>query len=71
MEDDAELAQLLAQGLREEAYTVDIASDGAAALELSRVNSFDVILLDVMLPGISGLRPLRGKFAVASRTLAC
>ena len=45
----------MAQGLREEAYTVDIASDRAAALELSRVNSFDVILLDVMLPGISGL----------------
>ena len=55
VEDDAELAQLLAQGLREEAYTVDIARDGLAALEISRVNSFDVILLDVMLPGISGL----------------
>jgi two-component system, OmpR family, response regulator len=55
VEDDAELAQLLAQGLREEAYTVDIARDGLAALELSRANSFDVILLDVMLPGISGL----------------
>ena len=55
MEDDAELAQLLAQGLREEAYTVDIARDGAAALERSRASSFDVILLDVMLPGISGL----------------
>ncbi len=55
VEDDAELAQLLAQGLREEAYTVDIARDGLMALELSRANSFDVILLDVMLPGISGL----------------
>jgi DNA-binding response OmpR family regulator len=54
VEDDAELAQLLAQGLREEAYTVDIARDGVA-LELSRACSFDVILLDVMLPGISGL----------------
>lgn len=55
VEDDAELAQLLAQGLREETYEVDIARDGITALELSRANSFDVILLDVMLPGISGL----------------
>jgi DNA-binding response OmpR family regulator len=55
VEDDVELAHLLAQGLREESYSVDIARDGVAALELSRVSSFDVILLDVMLPGINGL----------------
>jgi DNA-binding response OmpR family regulator len=55
VEDDLELAQLLAQGLREESYRVDIARDGAAALELSLASSFDVILLDVMLPGINGL----------------
>lgn len=55
MEDDAELAQLLAEGLREEAYTVAIARDGASALEVSRTRPFDVILLDVMLPGINGL----------------
>jgi two-component system OmpR family response regulator len=55
VEDDADLAQLLAKGLREESYTVDIARDGVAALERSRANSFDVIVLDVMLPGISGL----------------
>ena len=55
MEDDAELAQILAQGLREETYEVDIARDGVTALELTRANSFDVVLLDVMLPGISGL----------------
>jgi two-component system OmpR family response regulator len=55
VEDDDDLAQLLAQGLREETYEVDIARDGHAALELSRSNTFDIILLDVMLPGISGL----------------
>jgi DNA-binding response OmpR family regulator len=55
VEDDLELAHLLAQGLREESYRVDIARDGAAALELSLASSFDVILLDVMLPGINGL----------------
>lgn len=55
VEDDAQLAKVLAQGLREEDYYVDIARDGVAALERSRENSFDVIVLDVMLPGISGL----------------
>ncbi len=55
VEDDSELAQLLADGLREEDYNVDIARDGVTALELSQANPFDVILLDVMLPGISGL----------------
>ena len=55
VEDDAQMGQLLAQGLREEAYRVDVARDGTTALELSRNAYFDVILLDVMLPGISGL----------------
>jgi two-component system, OmpR family, response regulator len=55
VEDDAQMAQVLAQGLREEDYDVDIARDGATALELSRETSFDVVVLDVMLPGVSGL----------------
>lgn len=55
VEDDAQMAHLLAQGLREEDYEVDVAKDGAAALEISRSRAFDVILLDVMLPGLSGL----------------
>jgi two-component system OmpR family response regulator len=55
VEDDVQMAELLAQGLREESYTVDVARDGVAALELSRATSFDVILLDVMLPNIDGL----------------
>jgi DNA-binding response OmpR family regulator len=55
VEDDAQMAHLLAQGLREEDYEVDVAKDGTAALEISRNRDFDVILLDVMLPGLSGL----------------
>ena len=55
VEDDAQMAQVLAQGLREEDYDVDIARDGATALELTRETSFDVVVLDVMLPGVSGL----------------
>ena len=55
VEDDSQMAQVLAQGLREEAYEVLVARDGAAALELTSIHPFDVVLLDVMLPGMSGL----------------
>jgi two-component system, OmpR family, response regulator len=55
VEDDVQMAQVLAQGLREEAYEVHVANDGATALELTRTHPFDVVLLDVMLPGMSGL----------------
>jgi len=55
VEDDAEMADLLVRGLREEAYEVDLARDGGAALRLSGQNFFDLILLDVMLPGTNGL----------------
>jgi DNA-binding response OmpR family regulator len=55
VEDDREMAELLVRGLREEAHDVDLARDGRAALELSNGGNFDVILLDVMLPGMNGL----------------
>jgi DNA-binding response OmpR family regulator len=56
VEDDAEMAELLVRGLREEAHDVDLARDGTSALALANSGSFDIILLDVMLPGIDGLR---------------
>jgi|ERR1700683_2246748 two-component system OmpR family response regulator len=59
VEDDAEMAELLVRGLREEAHEVDLARDGRAALALSSDGDFDVILLDVMLPGMNGLEVAR------------
>ena len=55
VEDDREMAELLVRGLREEAHEVKLAYDGATALQLSTDASFDLILLDVMLPGVDGL----------------
>jgi DNA-binding response OmpR family regulator len=55
VEDDKEMAELLVRGLREEAHEVNLARDGSAALALSNSSAFDVILLDVMLPGMTGL----------------
>jgi two-component system copper resistance phosphate regulon response regulator CusR len=63
VEDDADAAAVLAKGLREHAYAVDIASDGRQALQLAAINDYDLILLDLLLPRIGGLevcRRLRG-----------
>lgn len=54
VEDEEDFANLLAKGLRERAYAVDIAADGPAALEKAAVNFYDLVILDVMLPGING-----------------
>jgi DNA-binding response OmpR family regulator len=55
VEDEPEMAGLLCRGLKEEQYEVSVARDGRSALELSSVDTFDVIVLDVMLPLVSGL----------------
>ncbi len=55
VEDEPVAASVLAQGLREHAYAVDVAGDGAAALEQAAVNDYDLLIVDVLLPGMSGL----------------
>src|SRR5271168_2697331 len=59
VDDDAAMANLLVHGLREEAHHVDVALDGKAALQVTGDTSFDLILLDVMLPGMDGLEITR------------
>ena len=59
VEDEPQMAGLLARGLEEELYEVSVAKDGKAALDLSSTGEFDVILLDVMLPKIGGLEVAR------------
>ena len=55
VEDEVGIVQFLQQGLEEEGYTVTTASDGAVGLELAQSGNFDLILLDWMLPKLSGL----------------
>jgi DNA-binding response OmpR family regulator len=55
VEDEPEMAGLLSKGLREEMCAVSVARDGKTALEISAAQSFDLILLDVMLPKMSGI----------------
>ncbi|WP_433376043.1 response regulator transcription factor [Actinoplanes sp. CA-142083] len=54
VEDEPLLADAVAQGLRHEAHAVDIAYDGAAALERIDVNDYDVVVLDRDLPVVHG-----------------
>lgn len=54
MEDEADLADSLADGLRREGYLVEVAADGARALAVAADNDIDVIVLDRDLPVLSG-----------------
>jgi two-component system copper resistance phosphate regulon response regulator CusR len=54
VEDEQMAAAVLAKGLREHAYAVDVATDGATALEQIGINDYDLIILDVLLPRIDG-----------------
>jgi DNA-binding response OmpR family regulator len=55
VEDDLEMSRLLVRGLQEESHKVEVAHDGLTALRFADNGGFDLILLDVMLPGLSGL----------------
>jgi len=50
VEDEPRIAALVARGLREQSYAVDIAPDGEQALEHAAVNEYDLVILDVLLP---------------------
>ncbi|MCM2390847.1 response regulator transcription factor [Streptomyces albipurpureus] len=54
VEDEPMLADAIAEWLREEAHAVDVAFDGAAALERADINDYDVIVLDRDLPAVHG-----------------
>jgi two-component system, OmpR family, copper resistance phosphate regulon response regulator CusR len=59
VEDESAVAGMLAKGLREHAYAVDVAGDGEDALYHAKVNDYDLIVLDVMLPRRDGFEVCR------------
>jgi two-component system OmpR family response regulator len=59
IEDDERIARLVARALHEEGYEVDHAADGPVGLESAAANAFDLIILDLMLPGMDGTVVLR------------
>lgn len=56
VEDDRRLAELLRRGLSGDGFAVDVAPDGLSGLELALTSEYDVIVLDVLLPGLNGFR---------------
>ena len=59
VEDDARIARFVAKGLREQAYAVDVAATGDDALYQAAVNTYDLVILDVMIPGRDGFAVCR------------
>ena len=59
VEDDPGVARFVAKGLREQSYAVDLAANGNDALYQAEINSYDVIVLDIMIPGRNGFEVCR------------
>jgi len=59
VEDDSRIARFVAKGLREQAYAVDIAVNGQEALYHASVNTYDLAILDVMIPAPDGFEVCR------------
>ena len=59
VEDEPGIARFIKQGLTEAGYAVDVAGDGRDGLDYAAVADYDVVVIDVMLPRLSGLDMLR------------
>jgi two-component system, OmpR family, response regulator MprA len=68
VEDEPRMAAALEEGLRENGYATDVAHDGDEALTFASTSPYDAIVLDVQLPGISGLAVCRALRAAGNCT---
>ena len=59
VEDEPDLAEAVAKGLRQDGYAVDVALDGASAVDRLSINAYDLICLDLNLPDMDGLELCR------------
>lgn len=55
IEDEKKIADFVKRGLKEEGYAVDVAYDGENGLFLAKTNTYDLVLLDLMIPKIDGI----------------
>jgi two-component system OmpR family response regulator len=56
VEDEIELASYLKRGLEREGFAVDVAGDGEVGLQMATANSYEALVLDIMLPKLNGYR---------------
>ena len=59
IEDDIAISRLLKEGLEDESYAVDVAHDGSEGYRTAVADEYDVIILDIMLPGMNGYEVCR------------
>jgi DNA-binding response OmpR family regulator len=59
VEDDARIARFVARGLQEQSYAVDVVANGDDALYQVEINDYDLVMLDVMIPGADGFAVCR------------
>jgi two-component system copper resistance phosphate regulon response regulator CusR len=59
IEDERKVADFVARGLRAESFAVDVAYDGASGWDMASVCDYDLVILDLMLPGLGGAEILR------------
>jgi len=67
VEDDARIARFVAKGLQEQSYAVDVVANGNDAVYQVEINDYDVVVLDVMIPGQDGFATCRAIRAVGKR----
>ena len=67
VEDEPQMASLLLQALVEDGHAVTTAQNGREGLSLAETNAFDLLVIDVMLPGIDGLTLTRKLRAAGGR----
>ena len=70
VDDEVELAEAVARGLRREGYAVDVAHDGDEALTKAYVNGYDLLCLDLTMPGTDGREVCRRIRAARARPSA-
>ena len=68
VEDDARIARFVAKGLREESYAVDVVANGNDAVYQTEINDYDLIVLDVMIPGMDGFAVCKAVRTSGQRT---
>jgi len=68
VEDEKGIVDFLSQGLSEAGYSIDVARDGISGLEYAIGTEYDLILLDIMLPKMSGLALLGELRRVGNKT---
>ena len=68
IEDETKLAQALKEGLEDDRYTVTLAQTGEEGFFLAQTQSFDLLILDVMLPGRDGIEILRNLRQLGDKT---